>query len=118
MVHLPAKTGRDRDRRVQVPIVAQFQGVARTLVDVTLRLLCFAAVREIVGHSEVILEVPEHVRTIGDLAAHLETAFAGLSGRLDRVRWARNEEFVGLDEPIREGDVVAVIPPVAGGSCG
>jgi len=31
---------------------------------------------------------------------------------------ARNEEFVGLDEPIHEGDVVAVIPPVAGGSCG
>jgi len=31
------------------------------------------------------------------------------------VRWARNEELVGLDTSLAEGDVIAVIPPVAGG---
>ena len=84
----------------------------------TVRLLCFAAIREIVGKSEIILEVPDHVRTVRDLAAYVETAFVGLAGRLGGVRWARNEEFVALDGLIQDGDVIAVIPPVAGGSCG
>ncbi len=100
------------------PIIAQFPRLASTLVSVTVRLLCFAAIREIVGNAEVILEVPDEVRTVGDLAAYVETAYAGLAGRLGGVRWARNEEFVGLDGLVQEGDVVAVIPPVAGGSCG
>jgi molybdopterin converting factor small subunit len=31
------------------------------------------------------------------------------------VRIARNEAFAGDDEPVQDGDVVALIPPVAGG---
>ena len=82
------------------------------------RLLCFAAIREIVGQDEVAIALPEGVRTLRDLASHIETRYVGLAGRLGGVRWARNEEFVGLDGLIQEGDVIAVIPPVAGGSCG
>jgi molybdopterin converting factor small subunit len=31
------------------------------------------------------------------------------------VRLARNEEFAVGTEPLEEGDVIALIPPVAGG---
>jgi sulfur-carrier protein len=33
----------------------------------------------------------------------------------DRVRAAVNDEFVAADAPLREGDRVVFIPPVAGG---
>ncbi len=33
----------------------------------------------------------------------------------DRVRAAVNDEFVAADAPLREGDRIVFIPPVAGG---
>ncbi len=80
----------------------------------TIRVLYFAAVREIAGTSEMTIEVPEGT-TVGNLATILERAVTGLAGRLPTLRWARNEEFVDLDVTLAEGDVVALIPPVAGG---
>jgi sulfur-carrier protein len=86
------------------------------LAVVTITVLFFAAVREIVGKSEVALELPPGVTTVRALGAHLERTVAGLSGRLEVLRWAKNEEFVDLDATLEDGDVVALIPPVAGGS--
>jgi sulfur-carrier protein len=83
---------------------------------VTITLLYFAAIREIVGHAEATLEVPGGVVTVGDLAQHLERTVAGFHGRLGALRWAKNEEFVDLATLLEDGDVVALIPPVAGGS--
>jgi molybdopterin synthase sulfur carrier subunit len=82
---------------------------------VSITLLFFAAVRELVGEGERQLTVPPHVKTIGDLAEHLAHAIPALRGRLRAVRWARNEEIAELGDALREGDVVALIPPVAGG---
>jgi sulfur-carrier protein len=85
-------------------------------VAVTIKLLYFAAIREIVGRAEEALWVPPEVTTIGALAAHLEKTIPSLEGRLAAVRWARNETFVAFDERLEDQDVVALIPPVAGGS--
>jgi molybdopterin converting factor small subunit len=38
-----------------------------------------------------------------------------LAGRLSAVRFARNEVFARLEDELADGDVVAVVPPVAGG---
>jgi molybdopterin converting factor subunit 1 len=96
--------------------LAQFQELAPTLEGVTITVLFFAAIREIVGRDQMTLEVPEGVTTVRGLGTHLERTVAGLSGRLGVLRWAKNEEFVDLDAPLEDGDVVALIPPVAGGS--
>lgn len=80
-----------------------------------IRLLYFAAVRELVGTDEEEMDVPPNVSTIGALAAHLPSVHAGLAGRMTSVRLARNEAFATNDERLEEGDVVALIPPVAGG---
>ena len=77
--------------------------------------LFFAAVKELVGAGEVSVRLPEHVRTVHDLAAWLEVRFPELAGRMKSVRLARNEEFAAGPEPLQEGDVIALIPPVAGG---
>jgi molybdopterin converting factor subunit 1 len=80
-----------------------------------LTVLYFAAVRELVGKDEEVLDVPASVTTVGALAEHLASVHEALEGRLKHVRFARNEEFANDDEALSEGDTVALIPPVAGG---
>ena len=78
-------------------------------------LLYFAAVRELVGIDEERVDLPEDGVTVGDLAAFVERRHPALEGRLASVRFARNETFATNDETLADGDVVALIPPVAGG---
>jgi molybdopterin converting factor subunit 1 len=79
------------------------------------RVLYFAAVRDLVAREEESLDLPEAVRTVRDFTAWLSTRHRALEGRLGSVRVARNEAFALADEAIVEGDVLALIPPVAGG---
>jgi sulfur-carrier protein len=81
----------------------------------TVVVLYFAALRELLGTSE---------ETVSDLASPLSVrAFAELLGRrhprllphLGSVRFAVNEAFVNADAEIADGDTVALIPPVSGG---
>jgi molybdopterin converting factor subunit 1 len=80
-----------------------------------IKVLYFSAVRELAGRSEEALDVPRGVRTVADLAAHLAKLHPPLAGRLGPVRFARNEEFVEGGALLSAGDVIAVLPPVAGG---
>lgn len=79
------------------------------------QLLYFAAVRELVGVDEERVSLPGDVATVADLAAFLTRHRPSLAGRLGSVRFARNETFATNDERLEEGDVIALIPPVAGG---
>jgi sulfur-carrier protein len=81
----------------------------------TITLLYFAAVRELVGKDEERVSLPADVTTVGALAAFLAKHQPSLEGRLGAVRFARNETFATNDEALADGDVVALIPPVAGG---
>lgn len=81
----------------------------------TLTVLYFAAVRDLVGQDIEQLDLPEHVKTIGELSRHLVARHGALAGRLNAVRFARNEEFASLSQAVAAGDVIALIPPVAGG---
>ncbi len=82
----------------------------------TLTLLYFAAVGDVVGKAEERLDVPSSVTTVGVLAAHLATRYPALAERLRYVKFARNEAFADASEPLADGDVIALLPPVAGGS--
>jgi len=77
--------------------------------------LYFAVVRDLVGCEKELLELPTDVKTTGDLAAWLPAVRPELAGRMGSVRIARNEAFATADEALAEGDVLALIPPVAGG---
>jgi molybdopterin synthase sulfur carrier subunit len=83
--------------------------------SMTLRVLYFAALRDAVGLSEETLELPAGVTTVGELAELLATRHAAYAARRGHVRLARNEAFASADERLADGDVVALIPPVAGG---
>ena len=82
---------------------------------VTIQILYFAAIRDLTGKDQETVTLAPDVGTIGALRAHLEVTVPALARRLDAVRWAKNEVFVGIDATLSDGDVVALIPPVAGG---
>lgn len=78
-------------------------------------LLFFAAARDATGHTEIVVDLPAAIRTVGALFDWLSGEYPTLVPYLDCLRIARNEQFVDIDAEIAAGDVLAVIPPVAGG---
>ena len=79
-----------------------------------LKLLYFAAIRDLVGVGEETCDAPDGL-DVAALAAWLEARHEPLRGRLGHVRFARNAVFVKTDEVLAAGDEIAVIPPVSGG---
>jgi len=81
-------------------------------VRVSVRL--FAAYREAAGVGQIDVDVPSGA-TVKDAIDRVTMQHPLIaSGR--RLVVARNLEYVGLDAPLREGDEVALIPPVSGGA--
>jgi molybdopterin converting factor subunit 1 len=81
-------------------------------VRVSVRL--FAGLRERAGTDRIELELPEEARVADVLAAMAGTAVGALRPRECVV--AVNREYAGVDEPVRAGDEVALVPPVSGGA--
>lgn len=77
--------------------------------------LYFAAIRDLVGRSEDRLSLPTDVGDVGSFTRFIEVHVPALAGRLASVRIARNEQFAKDDDPVTDGDVLALVPPVAGG---
>lgn len=79
------------------------------------RVLYFAGLRDAVGVDEESLDLPPFVTTVAELCALLAARHRPYGDRRAHVRVARNEVFARDDDPLADGDVVALIPPVAGG---
>lgn len=77
--------------------------------------LYFAALRELLAMPQEQLELEPRTLTVAELSRQLVARHPALDGRLGSVRFALNESFVHLDATVRDGDTVALIPPVAGG---
>jgi molybdopterin converting factor subunit 1 len=81
----------------------------------TITVLYFAGARDAVGVGEEPVTLPDDVRTVRELGAWIAARHPSLAPRMASVRLARNERFAGPDEILEDRDVVALIPPVAGG---
>jgi len=96
--------------------VEQNAGMIRVTV------LLFGPVRDVATVDSEIAELADGAR-VSDLAAWLGRRFPGLAAGLTKpsdrrrpaVRFAVNHTFCGEDHVLRDGDEVAVIPPVSGG---
>ena len=77
----------------------------------------FAMQRALTGKRVYPIEVPERADVAAVWAA-LVAELPELAPAASSVRFARNGTYVDTDEPLAEGDELAVIPPVAGGSGG
>jgi MoaE-MoaD fusion protein len=82
---------------------------------VKLQILYFGIVRERLGRREDSREMKSGA-TVGDLMTELAASDNILALGAGSIRIAVNREYVEKDHVLAEGDEVAVIPPVAGGS--
>lgn len=81
----------------------------------TVTLLYFAALRELLGTGEERVELAGEVSTVQQLADDLVKRHPTLRPHLASVRFAVNESFVDSHASVQDGDTVALIPPVSGG---
>lgn len=79
------------------------------------RVRCFAAVREIVGVSELVVELPEG-STLDQLIHQLQSQFPKLQALTGSLLFSVNREYAFADTKLAAGDEVAFIPPVSGGT--
>lgn len=81
-------------------------------------LLYFARLREQFGTSSETAALPTDVKTLGDLVAWLRArggvwATELADGRAYRL--AVNQDMADLETALKDGDEVAIFPPVTGG---
>jgi molybdopterin converting factor subunit 1 len=80
-----------------------------------LQLLYFGIVRERLGLREESREIASGA-TVGELLDELAESHGIFALGAGSIRIAVNREYVEKDHVLADGDEVAVIPPVAGGS--
>ncbi len=81
---------------------------------ITIRLKLFSLAKDLAGFDEKLIELPSDSQSQAVL-----DYLAGQNPSFNRwkpsLRIAVNLTYVGNGHPLREGDEVAVIPPVSGG---
>jgi len=81
------------------------------------RILFFATLKDIVGAREILFDVPSGA-TVSDVLENLESTYPRVKDYRKIVLTAINEEYVDQNTPVREGDELAIFPPVSGGEVG
>ena len=82
-------------------------------MTVTIRL--FAVARQRVGTPEIVVTLPDPA-TVGDLRRATADQYPELALLLPAMMVAVENAYVGDDVAVAEGNEVALIPPVSGGS--
>jgi molybdopterin synthase sulfur carrier subunit len=83
-----------------------------------IQLRFFASVRESLERSEETVELPEQVKTVGDVRQWLIArgdVWAEVLGEGRSLRMAYNQQMTNADTLISDGAEVAFFPPVTGG---
>jgi len=82
---------------------------------VKVRLLYFAVMRDLFGCPEETLPLAPGT-SISELAEILSLRVPGLRGHLPSLAWGVNFEFAERSRRLKDGDEVALLPPVSGGA--
>lgn len=77
--------------------------------------MLFASYREKAGTGSLELDTPDG-STVGDLAAQVSAMYPGLASDPSGIVVAVNREYREHGHRLRDGDEVAFIPPVSGGT--
>ena len=81
------------------------------------RVRAFAVYRELLGRDSQELDLPDGA-TPRDAFERLFRGRDDLARMLKSTMFAVNEEYVPATSKLKDGDVLALIPPVAGGAGG
>lgn len=78
------------------------------------RVLFFAIARDLVGHSQIEVDLPD-CSTLADLRQLLVANYPALEPILSRCLFSINEAYATADSLIPSNAEIACIPPVSGG---
>ncbi|GAB4409179.1 MAG: molybdenum cofactor biosynthesis protein MoaE [Bryobacter sp.] len=81
----------------------------------TIRVLFFGQLKDIADPAEVLWTVNEGA-TVATLFAELAERYPQLEGLAGSIAVARNQSFARPDDVLVEGDEIALLPPVSGGT--
>ena len=80
----------------------------------SIRVLFFASLADVAGGRERYVESAE-VKDVLSVFNKFATEFPALEAHRTSILFALNSEFARPDDPVREGDEIAFLPPVSGG---
>ncbi len=81
---------------------------------VRIKVLFFGMLKDITGRSEEELDID--AVSLEDVFSHYARAFPPIGELSSSILVARNQQFAGRGTAITEGDEIAFLPPVSGGS--
>jgi molybdopterin converting factor subunit 1 len=81
---------------------------------VKIRIRLFASFREAVGGGTLTWDAPEGA-SVADVVSALRAAYPRLGPTAEKALLAVNQEYVGGELRLHDGDELALIPPVSGG---
>ena len=79
-----------------------------------IKVLYFSSVKDKVGIPSEEFELTGN-STISDLIKLISEKYPQIEDSLKNSMFAVNEEYASTDQELKEGDTVAIIPPVSGG---
>lgn len=79
------------------------------------RVLFFGLLTDVVGRRSDTLSLPDG-STLQDLLAHYQSNFPRLTGFASSLAVSLNQSYAPLSASLSEGDEVALLPPVSGGT--
>lgn len=79
-----------------------------------IKVLYFSSVKDKIGLPSEDIELTEN-STVNDLVKLLSEKYPQIKDSLQNSMFAVNEEYASTDQKLKEGDTVAIIPPVSGG---
>lgn len=81
----------------------------------TVNVRLFASLREMIGERTISVELPDGA-TVGALRTRIGETYPRVQPFLPTLVCAVDEEYVPPSHVLRDGDNVALIPPVSGGA--
>jgi len=83
------------------------------MLVMNIQLLFFGITTDLVGETSISFELDETI-SVNEFKEQLRTKFPSLKN-IHEFAIAVNEDYANDDLILKEGDVVAIIPPVSGG---
>lgn len=74
----------------------------------------FAVLREATGHESLALKAGDG-DTVADIVQRLERDYPAVAKYRPVLSYAVNGEYTRADAPVRDGDELAILPPISGG---
>jgi molybdopterin converting factor subunit 1 len=88
------------------------EGMVAYSVWMQVRVLYFGVLKDVAGHRSAVMELAEGASVAELVKLHRE---ASASAVWDSIAVAVNQEYARVDDVLKDGDEVALLPPVSGG---